>query len=119
MAFSGCLDLLWFVGWGLQGLARLAYNRLPPEKRETESHGLLSEQVNVKWHWRLLFGYPPTDGKVAIRPAVFQITAILMAAIWLTLAVLMKPERLNRLASAFFILYGLLNILILAFLNRG
>lgn len=108
--------LLWCMGWGLQGLSYLMYHLLSPEKRGEESRGFLAEQVNVKWYWRPLLGYPPTNGKVGLRPGVFQITAIIMAAIWSTLALVTE---LRNSGLAFFLIYGLLNILILAFLNRS
>jgi len=107
--------LYWGLGYAAQGLAHLAHRCLPPENRDKLSRGCLDEFVEVSWYWRLLLGYPPTKGKVAIRPAVFQILAILMVVVGLIAAPLIGPSRFLIFVGVSAVLVWIFDGLIVAF----
>jgi hypothetical protein len=110
--------LHWGLGWGGQGLARLVSKTWGPEERQDAGRGSFEEQVSARWYWRLLLGYPPTHGNVAIRPAVIQFSAILVALVGSLLVSLVGPQEFGKLVVALLIAYWILVILALGFLDR-
>jgi hypothetical protein len=117
--------LLWGLGWVGQVLAYFMFQVHPPEEQaqlsgeKAESNkGTSAEYIDTKWYWRLFLGYPPTNGKVAVRPAVLQILAILIAVLGLLLLPLIGSRGLKSLTSAFAAIYWILVLVIFIFFKR-
>ncbi len=117
-SFLVIFALLWGFGWVGQVFAYLIYEAWTPEEKKKASKEIPAGYTCAKWYWRLLLGYPPTSGKVAIRPAVFQILAILIAALGLLLLPLIGSQGLKSLTSAFAAIYWILVFVIFVFLNK-
>ncbi len=102
-SFLVVFALLWGLGWVGQVFAHLVYKAQLEEKVKE-----LGKYADVKWYWRLFLGFPPINGKVAVRPAVLQILAILIAVLGLLLLPLIGSQRLESLTSAFAAIYWIL-----------